>query len=159
MNNATLKQTVILLVLLASVLLNAASKSSLFQNQMQSDNFRANGALDFKTGETSHFLSWDIKGKQAVVNLPNLVLRNFSMDFADRGNQYNLNLTSPSCTLDQNDRKIISSSPIFITTNGMEISGIGYDIFLEKEMFLITIRQAVEIKIHRKELQMLKTAD
>ncbi len=157
------KPSIILLCLVCLALagrLTAASSSNLLQSRMETDDFRASGSATLLFEGAPHRLAWQISGRQAIVNLPDVRLQNFSLDFSEPDSGYRLDLSSPSCHFDQNSRKITSNSPLLISTSGMEISGIGYDIFLDKESCIITIRQAVDIRIHRKELnKLLPTRD
>jgi len=148
-------------VLMNAVLVcSSAVLDSVPMQNIELESFKTGGVLrraelTQKQSDLPEQFRWLLSGKNANVSLPLFKLRGLSLKI-DGAEDYQLQIQSPACVFDQVNRSLTSSSAINITNSNMNISGIGYDIFLREDDVVISIRQSVEIKFNRPWLEKIK---
>lgn len=93
--------------------------------------------------------TWQLAGQQAIVRGAQLELTDFTMTLQEK-DRSSLHITSPACHFDKTDFEIKSSAPVQITSRGLEITGIGYDVYLRDRQTLIVVRDTVRIRFNNR---------
>lgn len=92
-------------------------------------------------------VEWELQGQQARIKGAVTDVESFQIILhQDQGRFYEL--SSPKCSFYHNQDEVKSDSPLLLSSEGITISGIGYDIFLDHKIVLI--RATVHIVLQGK---------
>lgn len=137
------------LTLLAALTAAAASDTlldgPLLQRPAVLRNFMASGDISNQKVNGT----WQLAGQQAIVRGAQLELADFTMSLHEK-ERSTLHITSPYCHFDKADFEVKSSAPVHIISRGLEITGIGYDVYLRDRQTLIVVRDAVRIRFNNR---------
>ena len=157
MNSKTPCFVLTLFVLAAGIF--AENEFSLGNNKLFLQNFKANGVLNLKdkaaAQHSSQASTWTISGEQAVV-LGNLYqLSGFEMEInnPERGE---ITLLSPHCDFNRLEYQIKSNSPLLLHADGLQFSGLGYDVYQQDGKMILVIRSTVQIHFLKESIKKLR---
>lgn len=126
--------------------------------------FQTNGVTEIRQNGIQNQLTWTICGDNALVQKPNYDLTGFQMILEDAAKRQlqaeTYRIHSPHCLYNQDTHFVRSDSAFQLEgPDGLSISGIGYDIYLEgeKKGLRIVIRDAVRIDFQLGVLQKWRT--
>ena len=97
-------------------------------------------------------VEWELFGQQATVKGTMTELETFKillMQQADR----QFELTSPHCRYNHNLAEVKSDAPVYLTSDGIAISGLGYDVFLDRKVVLIRSTVHIVLKGRKNSLR------
>ena len=94
-------------------------------------------------------VEWELFGRQATVKGTITELETFKI-FLMRAADRPFELTSPHCRYNHNLAEVKSDAPVYLTSDGIAISGLGYDVFLDRKVVLIrsTVRIVLKGRKH-----------
>jgi hypothetical protein len=149
----------ILSILLYAIAIHAKNEFFLGDNRIFLYAFKANGVLRLKddeaTKQESQLSTWNISGEQAVVQGEQCQLSGFEMQIAnpERGK---ITLISPHCDFDRLENEIKSNAALLLQADGMQVSGLGYDVYQQNGKMMLVIRSAVQIHFHKEKMKKLR---
>ncbi|HOG49574.1 MAG TPA: hypothetical protein PKY10_03205 [Lentisphaeria bacterium] len=103
-------------------------------------------------------VEWELFGQQATVKGTMTELETFKiflMQQADR----QFELTSPYCRYNHNLAEVKSDAPVHLTSDGIAISGLGYDVFLDRKVVLIRSTVHIVLKGRKNSLRRALSVD
>lgn len=156
MNSKTPCFVLTLLVLAAGIF--AENEFSLGNNRIFLQDFKANGVLNLKDKEAAQQSSqpstWTISGEQAVVHGEQYQLSGFEMEInnPERGK---ISLLSPHCDFNRLEYQIKSNSPLLLHADGLQISGLGYDVYQQDGKMMLVVRSTVQIHFLKERIKKL----
>ena len=142
----------LVLLLMMTCGVDAASVIQLGEGGVELQGFRTSGSSvanaqnDGKSG-IGDTMEWELIGKSALMQQPIFQLNGVTLKMQSRRGRYIV--SSPQCTFDQQKREIRSNAAVQMSGPGIEVTGIGYDLFWENEANhpLFIIRKAAHIVI------------
>lgn len=137
-----------LLVALAATASDALLDGPLLQRPAVLRNFMASGDISNQKVQGT----WQVAGQQAIVRGSQLDLEDFTMTLQEK-ERSSLHITSPHCQFDKADFEVKSNAPVQIISRGLEITGIGYDVYLRDRQTLIVVRDTVRIRFTNRFVQ------
>ncbi len=157
MNSKTLPFILTLFLLLAGVF--AQSEFSLGSNRIFLHDFKVNGVLYLEDKEDTRQPSlpspWTISGEQAVVQGDHYQLSGFKMEVnnPDRGK---ITLLSPHCNFNRLENEIKSNAALLLNADGLQISGLGYDVYQREGKVMLVVRSTVQIHFLKERIKKLR---
>jgi hypothetical protein len=158
MNNLRFHILLALCVVLAWGQMSMADGLPLGTNEAQIIGFQASGqGILSETDADGKPIpySWRLNGKHADVRAPVFELTSFRLEVEIPGRE-KLVISSPFCQFDQKDRKISSTSPVVLDGQGLRMTGLGYDIFLQDQDVIVVFRQVVSMDFDKENISRLK---
>ena len=157
MNSKT--RCLILNLLLLAAGIFAESEFSLGNNRIFLQDFKASGVLNLKDKEavpqSEQPSTWMISGEQAVMHGEQYQLSGFEMHITnpERGT---ISLLSPHCDFNRFEYQIKSNSPLLLHADGLQISGLGYDVYQEDGKMMLVVRSTVQIHFRKERIKKLR---
>lgn len=120
-------------ILLAAALLSAAPVGLENLDQVELNGFQTNGAFLLDHEKSQEEVHWRIQGDKAKIQTPLYLLEGFRMSLQGQpGGLGAYTLESPQCSYDHQLQQIRGNGPIrFQGDDGLQISGIGFDFYLD----------------------------
>lgn len=104
-------------------------------------------------------VEWELFGQQATVKGAMTELETFKIFLMQKADRQ-FELTSPRCRYNHNLAEVRSDAPVYLTSDGIAISGLGYDVFLDRKVVLIRSTVHIVLKGHKHNLRrVLSTGD
>lgn len=121
------------ILLAAATLLSAAPAGLENLDQVELNGFQTNGAFLLEHGDSPEEVRWRIQGDKAKIQTPLYLLEGFRMSLQGRpGGLGAYTLESPQCSYDHQLQQVRGNGPIrFQGEDGLQISGIGFDFYLD----------------------------
>lgn len=148
----------LMLLVLSSVVLSE-SEFTIGDSQLFLHHFKATGQFSpretasatVRTGVPS---TWSIRGERALVQGDRYQLSGFEMEVhhPERGS---LRLLSPHCDFDRLAYEIKSNAAVLLNADGLQVSGLGYDVFRQQDKVMLIIRSTVQIHFHKEKIKKL----
>lgn len=139
----------------------AESDFSLGSNRIFLHDFKANGVLSLKekgvAQPSSQLSTWTISGTKAVVRGDHYQLSSFEMEVnnPERGT---VRLLSPHCDFNRLEYEIKSNAALLLHADGLQISGLGYDVYQQNGKIMLVVRSTVQIHFLKKSIKKLRGA-
>lgn len=105
---------------------------------------------------------WELRGEKAQIRGQSTELSDYKIVFTGKDGD-DFTLSSPRCRYLHSAAEVKSDAPVFVEGRGVQISGIGYDVYLDAKV--VMIRSTVTMKIKqrqgslRKSLQRVTTGE
>jgi hypothetical protein len=90
---------------------------------------------------------WELRGDEAQIRGQSTELNDFQLVFKGKEGD-DFTLSSPRCRYLHSAAEVKSDAPVFVEGPGMQISGIGYDVYLDAK--IVMIRSTVTMKIKQR---------
>jgi hypothetical protein len=141
----------LVLLLMMAYCAHAASVIQLGEGGIELQGFRTSGSSVSKSPDdgtaSGDTLDWELTGKNALMQQPIFQLNGVTLKMQSRRGRYIV--SSPQCTFDQQKREIRSNAAVQMSGPGIDVTGIGYDLFWENEAArpIFVIRKAAHIVI------------
>jgi len=149
---------ILLLLLLISPQMIAENDFAIGDNQLFLHQFKANGVFNLKEKKTSPASAspstWSLSGEKAIVQGDQYQLSGFEMEIIsqERGK---MSLLSANCDFDRLAYEIKSNAAILLRAEGLQISGLGYDVYRQDEQVMLVIRSTVQIHFQKEKIKKL----
>ncbi len=142
-------------LLLLAARIFAESEFSLGSNQMFLQDFKANGVMHLKDKTTTSQSTWSIRGEQATVLGDQYQLFGFEMEVnnPERGK---ITLLSPQCNFNRLKSEIKSNAALLLHADGLQISGLGYDVYQQDDKVMLVVRSTVQIHFRKDRIRKLR---
>lgn len=127
----------------------AASSPLELGGTVQMQGFRTSG-VTVPRGEDGVSWHWELSGKHARMQAPLFQLEAVTLRLESPRGCYIVE--SPRCTFDQQTRQLRSDAAVRVHGSGVEITGIGYDFYLDESenSQLLVIRKAARVEFESK---------
>jgi hypothetical protein len=149
----------ILGLLLCAMASQAENPFSLGNNRVFLHDFKANGVLHLKDKEETtpekQLSTWNISGEKAIVQGEQYQLSGFEMQI-DNPLRGRVTLLSPHCDFDRLEQEIKSNAAVMMQAEGMQISGLGYDVYQQNGKVMLVIRSTVQIHFQKEQIKRLR---
>ena len=156
--NSRAKQ-IFLALLLGVIVSQADERFAIGNNRVFLHDFKANGVLRLQDKESAEpegqLSTWSINGEQAIVQGEQYQLSGFEMQI-DNPERGKLTLVSPYCDFDRLEYEIKSNAAVILQAEGMQISGLGYDVYQQNGKVMLVIRSTVQIHFHKEQIKKLR---
>ena len=153
----TLKTNLIVLAFLLLCTLKAEEGFSLKSTKFFLRNFQVNGnfdALQDKARKKETALSnWTVSGKRALIQEELCKLYGFQMEI-DSAEQGKIALQSPYCDFFRTTEEIKSNAAVLVQAEGLQITGLGYDVYRHEDKIMLVIRSTVQIHFNKKKMKL-----
>lgn len=147
-----------LLLLLISSQMIAENNFALGDSQLFLNQFKASGVFNLQEKKTSPAATapstWSISGEKAIVQGDQYQLSGFEMEIIsqERGK---ISLLSAYCDFDRLADEIKSTAAILLRADGLQISGLGYDVYRQDDKIMLVIRSTVQIHFQKEKIKKL----
>ena len=97
---------------------------------------------------------WELRGEKAQIRGQNTELSDYKIVFKGKDGD-DFTLSSPRCRYLHSAAEVKSDAPVFVEGRGVQISGIGYDVYLDAKV--VMIRSTVTMKIKQRQGSLRKS--
>jgi hypothetical protein len=105
------------------------------------------GGFVSRSLDSSGRTEWELRGDEAHIRGQSTELNDFTIVFMQKDSA-DYTLSSPRCRYLHSAAEVKSDAPVFVEGDGMSISGIGYDVYLDAK--IVIIRSTVMMKIKQR---------
>ena len=100
-------------------------------------------------------VEWELFGQQATVKGTITELETFKIFLMQKAERP-FELTSPHCRYYHNQAEVKSDSPVYLNSDGIAISGLGYDVFLDRKVVLVRSTVHITLKGRNNKLEAIR---
>ena len=97
---------------------------------------------------------WELRGEKAQIRGQSTELSDYKIVFKGKDGD-DFTLSSPRCRYLHSAAEVKSDAPVFVEGRGVQISGIGYDVYLDAKV--VMIRSTVTMKIKQRQGSLRKS--
>ena len=97
---------------------------------------------------------WELRGEKAQIRGQSTELSEYKIVFTGKDGD-DFTLSSPRCRYLHSAAEVKSDAPVFVEGRGVQISGIGYDVYLDAKV--VMIRSTVTMKIKQRQGSLRKS--
>jgi len=131
-----------------------AAEFNLTDSLIYLDHFAADG-IYLPASAQNKSLQWTVTGERATLQGQQCELSGFELTVHNQDAGTYL-LQSPHCEFSRSTFEFKSPSAVILQGKGIRISGIGYDVYGQKENLLLVIRNTVQINFQRQHFAVSK---
>lgn len=154
MNSNAVKCMIVLLVLALG--LPAQKGPSLQDSQFSLHGFKAGGVFPEEEAEAdAAATTWEISGESGWMQGELVQLRGFLLKLHNP-QKGGLIIRSPGCEFQRGVWELKSDDAMLLQADGLQASGLGYDVYRKDDKLMLVVRSTVHIRFHKGKIKNIK---
>jgi len=138
-----------------SISLSAQKGLSLQDSQFSLQRFEAEGVFADEEGDASAASAWKVSGESGRMQGELLQLRGFQLKLQNP-QKGSLQIQSPGCEFQRSSWELKSDEAMLLQAEGLQASGLGYDVYRKNDKLMLVIRSTVQIRFHKEKIKELR---